>query len=457
MRCGDLPERQRCCGALQVHAGDRETAKALARQNIDAFLDAGVDRVIVNAAGCGSAMQEYGDLLAGDPEYREKAARLAGMVQDVASFLEEIGFDPPAGSMDGTVTYHEACHLAHGQRVRQQPRKLLESIPGLTLVEMPDADRCCGSAGVYNLTHPEMASRLLKRKVADIPEGVNDVAMGNPGCMLQIAMGIHERGGRERVVHTVELLDEAYRREGASAEAAAAVADPERSATESRNDGLVDELIGLLGRDAVLFREEDLIAYECDAYTLEKALPRAVVFPKNTEETAEVVRLLNRKKISFIPRGAETGLSGGATPRGGEVIISLARMNRLLSVDLPNRRALVQPGYINLHLTRAVEDQGYYYAPDPSSQQACTIGGNRGGERWRSPLPQVRGDHQPRSGAEGGPSRRGSDRTGRIAGYAGLRSGGSVSRLRGNAGHRHGNHGPADEEAGRGADGFGSL
>lgn len=373
-----IPERQRCCGALQVHAGDRETAKALARQNIDAFLDAGVDRVIVNAAGCGSAMQEYGDLLAGDPEYREKAARLAGMVQDVASFLEEIGFDPPAGSMDGTVTYHEACHLAHGQRVRQQPRKLLESIPGLTLVEMPDADRCCGSAGVYNLTHPEMASRLLKRKVADIPEGVDYVAMGNPGCMLQIAMGIHERGGRERVVHTVELLDEAYRREGASAEAAAAVADPERSATESRNDGLVDELIGLLGRDAVLFREEDLIAYECDAYTLEKALPRAVVFPKNTEETAEVVRLLNRKKIPFIPRGAGTGLSGGATPRGGEVIISLARMNRLLSVDLPNRRAVVQPGYINLHLTRAVEDQGYYYAPDPSSQQACTIGGNVG-------------------------------------------------------------------------------
>lgn len=373
-----IPERQRCCGALQVHAGDRETAKALARQNIDAFLDAGVDRVIVNAAGCGSAMQEYGDLLAGDPEYREKAARLAGMVQDVASFLEEVGFDPPAGSVDGTVTYHEACHLAHGQRVRQQPRKLLESIPGLTLVEMPDADRCCGSAGVYNLTHPEMASRLLKRKVADIPEGVDYVAMGNPGCMLQIAMGIHERGGRERVVHTVELLDEAYRREGASAEAAAAVADPERSATESRNDGLVDELIGLLGRDAVLFREEDLIAYECDAYTLEKALPRAVVFPKNTEETAEVVRLLNRKKISFIPRGAGTGLSGGATPRGGEVIISLARMNRLLSVDLPNRRALVQPGYINLHLTRAVEDQGYYYAPDPSSQQACTIGGNVG-------------------------------------------------------------------------------
>ena len=198
----------------------------MARQNIDAFLDAGVDRVIVNAAGCGSAMQEYGDLLAGDPEYREKAARLAGMVQDVASFLEEIGFDPPAGSVDGTVTYHEACHLAHGQRVRQQPRKLLESIPGLTLVEMPDADRCCGSAGVYNLTHPEMAGRLLKRKVADIPEGVDYVAMGNPGCMLQIAMGIHERGGRERVVHTVELLDEAYRREGASAEAAAAVADP---------------------------------------------------------------------------------------------------------------------------------------------------------------------------------------------------------------------------------------
>lgn len=371
-----IPERQQCCGALQVHAGDRETAKELARRNIDAFLDAGVDRVIVNAAGCGSAMKEYEELLAGDPEYREKAARFAGMVQDVSDFLVEIGFEPPSGRVSGTVTYHEACHLAHGQGVREEPRKLLKSIPGLTLVEMPDADRCCGSAGIYNLTYPDMAGRLLKRKVEDIPEGVDYVAMGNPGCMLQIAMGIHKRGGRERVVHTVELLDESYRREGTSEEEAAASA--EATVSEPAKDGLIDELIRLLGRDAVLFKKEDLLAYECDAYTLEKAMPRAVVFPKDTEETAEVVRLLNQRKIPFIPRGAGTGLSGGATPRGGEVIISLARMNRLLSVDLPNRRAVVQPGYINLHLTQAVADRGYYYAPDPSSQQACTIGGNVG-------------------------------------------------------------------------------
>jgi len=374
-----IPEGQRCCGALQVHAGDRETAKKLARQNIDAFLEAGVDRVIVNAAGCGSAMQEYGELLAGDPEYREKAARFAAMVQDVSAFLDEIGYEPPSGRVEGTVTYHEACHLAHGQRVRQQPRKLLKSVPGLALVEMPDAARCCGSAGVYNLTHPDMAGRLLEKKVDDIPEGVDYVAMGNPGCMLQIAMGIRKRGGRERVVHTVELLDEAYRREEAPEEEAAAVAEaPAGAVSEVRDEGLIEELIRLLGKDAVLFKKEDLLAYECDAYTLEKALPRAVVFPGNTEETAAVVRLLNRRKIPFIPRGAGTGLSGGATPRGGEVIISLARMNRLLSVDLPNRRAVIQPGYINLHLTQAVADQGYYYAPDPSSQQACTIGGNVG-------------------------------------------------------------------------------
>ncbi|WP_244527624.1 FAD-linked oxidase C-terminal domain-containing protein [Lihuaxuella thermophila] len=133
-----------------------------------------------------------------------------------------------------------------------------------------------------------------------------------------------------------------------------------------------------VGDNGVLFRHEELVSYECDAYTLQKALPRAVVFPKDTEEVAAVVRLLNERKIPFIPRGAGTGLSGGATPTGGEVIISLVRMNRLLHVDLPNRRAVVQPGYINLHLTQSVAGQGYYYAPDPSSQQACTIGGNVG-------------------------------------------------------------------------------
>lgn len=142
------------------------------------------------------------------------------------------------------------------------------------------------------------------------------------------------------------------------------------------SDPLILELMDLVGESAVLYKQEDLLAYDCDGYTIQKGQPRAVVFPTSTEEVAAIVRLLHQKKIPFIPRGAGTGLSGGAIPLGGEVIISLVRMNRLLEVDLPNRRAVVQPGYINLHLTRSVSDRGYYYAPDPSSQQSCTIGGN---------------------------------------------------------------------------------
>lgn len=367
-----VPRGQVCCGALQVHAGDRDTAKKLAKQNIDAFLRADVDRIIVNAAGCGSAMKEYDELLRHDPDYKDKAKEFVKKVQDVSAFLCEIGFKPPTGRVQETVTYHEACHLVHGQKVRNQPRELLKQIPGLTLVEMPHADSCCGSAGIYNLTYPDMAGRLLKRKMDDVPQEVDRIVMGNPGCMLQISMGVHQRGGRERVVHTIELLDEAYQR-GEEAE-------PKTDGTkdDDQNQELIAALKRCVGNDAVLYRHEDLLAYECDAYTLKKVVPRAVVFPRSTEETAEVVRLLSKRGIPFIPRGAGTGLSGGATPTGGEVIISLARMNRLLQVDLLNRRAVVQPGYINLHLTEAVADRGYYYAPDPSSQQACTIGGNVG-------------------------------------------------------------------------------
>lgn len=344
----------------------------MAKQNIDSFLRADVDTIIVNAAGCGAAMKEYDQLLRNDPDYHEKAQEFVKKVRDISAFLCEIGLRPPSGRVEGVVTYHDACHLAHAQKVRNEPRQLLKQIPGLTLIEMPQADRCCGSAGIYNLVYPDMAGRLLERKMDDVPPDVDWIAMGNPGCMLQISMGVHQRRGRERVVHTVELLDEAYR-----------CGEGDEQEPAGRQDGgehqeLIAALQRCVGKDAVLFRQEDLLAYECDAYTLKKALPRAVVFPGSTEETAEVVRFLAQRGIPFIPRGAGTGLSGGATPTGGEVIISLARMNRLLQIDLPNRRAVVQPGYINLHLTESVAGHGYYYAPDPSSQQVCTIGGNVG-------------------------------------------------------------------------------
>lgn len=144
----------------------------------------------------------------------------------------------------------------------------------------------------------------------------------------------------------------------------------------TRVDSLIQELIEIVGTRGVLYRKEDLLAYECDAYTIHRGMPRAVVFPATTEEVAGVVKHLHKQRIPFLPRGAGTGLSGGAIPIGGEVIISLVRMKKLLHVDLENRLAIVQPGFVNLKLTHSISDKGYYYAPDPSSQYACTIGGN---------------------------------------------------------------------------------
>ncbi|MEB3102172.1 FAD-linked oxidase C-terminal domain-containing protein [Ferviditalea candida] len=143
-------------------------------------------------------------------------------------------------------------------------------------------------------------------------------------------------------------------------------------------DPLIGDLLSITGPGSVLYKHEDLVAYECDGYVIHKAKPRAVVFPSSTEEVSRVVKLLYSRKIPFIPRGAGTGLSGGAIPIGGEVLISLVRMKKLLKIDLPNRRAVVQPGYINLKLSNSIAEKGYYYAPDPSSQRSCTIGGNIG-------------------------------------------------------------------------------
>lgn len=141
-------------------------------------------------------------------------------------------------------------------------------------------------------------------------------------------------------------------------------------------DLLVRKLMDIVGEDEVLYLKEDLVAYECDGFTMSKGMPRAVVFVHNTEEVAQIVKLLNKEKVPYIARGAGTGLSGGATPLGGEVIISMVRMKKLISIDLENRKAVVEPGYVNLKLTQSISDKGYYYAPDPSSQYSCTIGGN---------------------------------------------------------------------------------
>ncbi|UFJ42704.1 (Fe-S)-binding protein [Brevibacillus humidisoli] len=208
-----IPREQRCCGALHIHAGDRQTGKRLARENIDAFLTAGVDTIIVNSAGCGCALKEYPELLHSDPVYRQKAERFSAKVEDISKFLHQVGYEKPEAHLDTQVAYHDACHLAHGQGIREEPRQLLQQIPGVKLLELPDADRCCGSAGIYNLTNPEMAEALLDRKMDDIPREAEWITMGNPGCMLQVAKGVKKHGHKGRVVHTIQLLDWAYAQE----------------------------------------------------------------------------------------------------------------------------------------------------------------------------------------------------------------------------------------------------
>jgi len=206
------PKAAGCCGALHLHTGFHTDALTRMRGLIDAFapfLDE-LDAIILNSAGCGSTMKEYGDLLADDPAYRDKAKAFAAKVKDVSEWLMQIGITPPTKPLNATVSYHDACHLAHGQKIRLQPRQLLQQIPGLKLVEMDESDTCCGSAGVYNITQPELARQLLDRKIANLKAtGATLIATGNPGCLAWIQQGAKEAGLNIRICHPIELLDEA--------------------------------------------------------------------------------------------------------------------------------------------------------------------------------------------------------------------------------------------------------
>jgi glycolate oxidase iron-sulfur subunit len=205
------PPKQGCCGALQMHTGDRETARDLARANIDAFDGLGLDAIIINAAGCGSTLKEYGHLLSDDPRYAARAKEFAVRVKDVSEFLAAIELVPPTRSVPIKVTYQDACHLVHGQGIRAQPRTLLKRIPGLELVEMNDSDVCCGSAGIYNLTHPDISVELLEQKMDHVlATGASAVVAPNPGCTMQIAYGARRRGVNLELLHVVDLLDRAY-------------------------------------------------------------------------------------------------------------------------------------------------------------------------------------------------------------------------------------------------------
>ena len=209
------PTDQSCCGSLHAHNGAWESARTLARRNLAQFPPSQFDAIITNAGGCGSHLKHYAKLLSDDPVHLVAATEWDRKVKDIHEWLVEIGSTPPPahGQPEQTVTYHESCHLCHGQKITSQPRQLLKSIPGVRLVELPEATWCCGSAGIYNLTQPEMAGQLLERKVNHIlTTGATVVATGNPGCLLQVVNGLKARGVGIRVVHPVTLLAEAWRR-----------------------------------------------------------------------------------------------------------------------------------------------------------------------------------------------------------------------------------------------------
>jgi len=212
-----IPRGQGCCGALSLHSGREAEAAAFARRTIATFEQAQVDAIVVNSAGCGSAMKEYERLLARAERdemagWTARAAAMSGKVRDFAEFLAELGPAAPRHPLPVSAAYHDACHLAHAQRITRQPRELLRAIPGLDLVELPDAGTCCGSAGVYNLLQPEAAGELGARKAqAVLDTGAPLLVSANPGCSMQIAAAVADRGEHIAVAHTAEMLDASLR------------------------------------------------------------------------------------------------------------------------------------------------------------------------------------------------------------------------------------------------------
>jgi glycolate oxidase iron-sulfur subunit len=211
-----VPAGQICCGALHVHAGMRDLARDLARRNIAAFRAASrrepVDAILTNAAGCGSTLKEYDFLLKDDAASAAEAVEFSHRMKDVTEFLAEIGLTQEFEPFHGAVTYQDSCHLAHGQKVRSAPRHLMQAIPDLKLIEMPLADLCCGSAGIYNVTETELSMRLLRSKMEAVnstleSSGAAIIATANPGCILQLRAGVKLHGHGQEVLHVIELLD----------------------------------------------------------------------------------------------------------------------------------------------------------------------------------------------------------------------------------------------------------
>ena len=211
-----VPEGQWCCGALAVHAGYRDVARDLARRTLDVFLADGqeFDAIVTNAAGCGSTMKEYGLLFGPESEDHERAKGFEDKLRDVTEFLDEQGLRAPMRRAPLRATYQDSCHLLHGQKVREAPRRLIRAVEGVELVEMELSDQCCGSAGVYNVTQTDTAMALLRKKMECVNATTAQVILtANPGCLLQLRAGAKLAGNGQEVLHVVELLDRAIEQE----------------------------------------------------------------------------------------------------------------------------------------------------------------------------------------------------------------------------------------------------
>jgi len=205
-----IPDKQLCCGALASHAGVRETARQLARNNIAAFAKENFDAIVTNAAGCGSTLKEYDHLFSADEPEHSSAASFCHKMRDVTEFLATLGLTAPMRSLGVRVTYQDSCHLLHGQRVREAPRKLLKAIPGVEFVELPYTELCCGSAGIYNVTQTETSLELLADKMTHAKKtAATIIATANPGCLLQLRAGAQIHSTNQEVLHVIELLDRA--------------------------------------------------------------------------------------------------------------------------------------------------------------------------------------------------------------------------------------------------------
>lgn len=207
-----IPEGQGCCGALSVHSGRLTEGRDFAKGLIRKFEGLEVDVLIINSAGCGSTIKEYGHILKDDPEYAERAEAISAKARDVMEFLSEAGLTGELKDLNIRVTYQDACHLGHAQGIKDQPRNVIRQIPGIEFTELAESDVCCGSAGIYNLVQPEMSRKLLARKTSHVEETKADyIVAGNPGCLLQIEKGIRQKGLRMKTAHPIELLDWSYK------------------------------------------------------------------------------------------------------------------------------------------------------------------------------------------------------------------------------------------------------